>query len=83
MHRIIYILLVLIINWIALSSFAQNAQKVDSLELSLTYATSDLDKIESIFIRQAKVVNGFMRLEQTKTNNGLIEKIKDTPDYLG
>lgn len=57
MHRIVNILLVLIINWIALPSFAQNAQKVDSLELSLTFSDSDVDKIEILLALSAELQN--------------------------
>ena len=41
----------------ATSLFAQNAQKVDSLELSLTYATSDVDKIETLLALTSELQN--------------------------
>ncbi len=57
MYRIVYIVLVLTVNWMATPLFAQNAQKVDSLELSLTYATSDIDKIETLLALTAEFQN--------------------------
>ena len=57
MYRIAYIVLVLTVNWMTTPLFAQNAQKVDSLELSLTYATTDIDKIKTLLALTAELQN--------------------------
>lgn len=57
MRQIVYIILALIINWVSMPLFAQNMQKVDSLELSLTYATTDIDKTHTLLALSVELQN--------------------------